>query len=1033
MRLLILQLSDMHFRISGNPIEQRFEELMAAVLSIAPKPDSCLLLLTGDIAFSGVPEEFIQAESFLRSVKTRLVDSFGSTNVRIEIIPGNHDCFLPESDTEVRKALVEGASPSLTAAKPNDVYLNALLTIQSSFYGFCESFVGRSIEGNTRVCRAETISFIGKRIHIIALNTALLSRRDEQIGTLYLPNILLTNATKQDPTADLVVCIYHHPDNWLEPDFRRDFIKLIETSSHFVFTGHEHQQDSHWSESSTGEQTVYIQADALQDEQYPARGGFNALVLNFDDQTHRYYHYRWKGQRFSALIDGELHATSLAKKSQERFQPTPKFFASLFEDDFGFTHSKRGTLHLSEIFVYPPLSISRPGEAKPTPVSSDNTLSFLLKQKSLYLNGKDRTGKTSLLKSLFVDILKTTSRIPILVMGSNLTSDNEEKVFNHIWTCVYNQYGQDAIERYKQLPHNRRILLLDDLDESRIKSEKSRPLLLALRQYFGTIIVSSGEMPDLSTYGQHLSGDSEEVFSVMAVIRELSPSARVKIIDKWLRLDPTATPDETSYVRELEREHNFISDLIRKRALPSLPYLLVGVLQIRQHNKQDLVDPSSFGFLFQTLVTDALAISKSPKKHIARKEGILRRFAYRLFANHQEVGSLTDFSQAVNDFVKDIQVRVNEDAILQDLVFAKVLTLVDGTIAFRHPYFFHYFVARQLMDDIESEKPEEARQRLNEMAAHPLSRASQLTLIFFLFFKRKDPIIDILIEQANKVFAEEPLSDISSDVKFVDQIVPTLTASVVDENVDVSEERKKRLEAADKTEDAENDSAENRDEAAHRDTLYSIDLTFEEKLLFATARMESLGQVIRSFPDSLEGKKKIEILDCVFRLGLRTLHAGLGVVAKWDAAFSVAAETIPDETTRKKVAGLLNAVIALFVRIGCSSSLLDISRAVGTSDLEEAYEAAIKQVGDSCATQLLNLTIKLDHSEGFPLVAVQAAQNRMTKTSRMASLVLSDLVQRHTQIFPLQQDTLRKIAGILRLNSMQLIANAGKATIIDGT
>jgi len=325
-RLLILQLSDIHFKNAGNPLEDRFEQLMAAALSIAPKPDSCLLLLTGDIAFSGDPEEFMRAESFLKQVETQLVDSFGSTNVFIEVIPGNHDCALPKSDVEVRKILVEGARPSLTATKPNEGYLNALLSIQSSFYGFYESFVGRKVEGNARVCRAETMSLAGKRIRIIALNTAILSQRDEQVGSLYLPNTFLTNATKPDPAADLVICIYHHPDNWLEPNFRREFTKLIEVSSHFVFTGHEHQQDSHWSESATGEQTVYIQADALQDETYPASGGFNALVLNFDAETHKYYHYRWKGQRYSALVDGALHVTSLTKKSQERFQPTPKFY-----------------------------------------------------------------------------------------------------------------------------------------------------------------------------------------------------------------------------------------------------------------------------------------------------------------------------------------------------------------------------------------------------------------------------------------------------------------------------------------------------------------------------------------------------------------------------------------------------------------------------------------------------------------------------------------------------------------------------------
>ena len=193
--------------------------------------------------------------------------------------------------------------------------------------------------------------------------------------------------------------------------------------------------------------------------------------------------------------------------------------------------------------------------------------------------------------------------------------------------------------------------------------------------------------------------------------------------------------------------------------------------------------------------------------------------------------------------------------------------------------------------------------------------------------------------------------------------------------------------------------------------------------------MEALGQVLRSFPDSLDGQTKLAMLECVFGLGLQSLRAGLREMEGYKELFGSVIEKIAEERLRNSISGLINHLVTLFVRLLSTSAVLHLCQLVGVSDNEEAYEEALAGLGESPATLLINLTLRLNHSESFPMTYLEGLQRRLSKESKMAALNLSVLVQRNTQIFTHRPETLRKIAGILKVNSTELIALAGKPLI----
>jgi hypothetical protein len=163
----------------------------------------------------------------------------------------------------------------------------------------------------------------------------------------------------------------------------------------------------------------------------------------------------------------------------------------------------------------------------------------------------------------------------------------------------------------------------------------------------------------------------------------------------------------------------------------------------------------------------------------------------------------------------------------------------------------------------------------------------------------------------------------------------------------------------------------------------------------------------------------------VFRLGLRSLHATLQLLEGVSGVCAAKIEKLEDTEMRQRIAVIVDTLLAIVTRLVCDMALLSMSRAVGAADIEEAYEDALIKIGDTCATQLMELAVKLDHSEDFPFKLLKSVRKRTVSESKLASQVLSDLVVRHTTIFPLQRETLKRIALALKLDTPMLLEAAG--------
>jgi predicted MPP superfamily phosphohydrolase len=72
MRIAIVHLSDINFRVKGNPLALKAQQLASAISSSDAGATLFLIVISGDIAFSAHPDEYSIAAQFFSDVMTKL-------------------------------------------------------------------------------------------------------------------------------------------------------------------------------------------------------------------------------------------------------------------------------------------------------------------------------------------------------------------------------------------------------------------------------------------------------------------------------------------------------------------------------------------------------------------------------------------------------------------------------------------------------------------------------------------------------------------------------------------------------------------------------------------------------------------------------------------------------------------------------------------------------------------------------------------------------------------------------------------------
>ena len=164
-------------------------EIVAAFQSADPLVKDCIVIITGDLAYSGKMSEYSKAMEFLDGLAKQFDGVDRPRCVAICIAPGNHDCDF-EKDTKVRQLVLDAVTSGKKDLNDGDDMLCNLLAVQGDFF-YVEGLYARrkAAPGDPQGWASlSTVVHVGdRRVIINAYNTAVTSKLEEHQGQLRLP------------------------------------------------------------------------------------------------------------------------------------------------------------------------------------------------------------------------------------------------------------------------------------------------------------------------------------------------------------------------------------------------------------------------------------------------------------------------------------------------------------------------------------------------------------------------------------------------------------------------------------------------------------------------------------------------------------------------------------------------------------------------------------------------------------------------------------------------------------------------------
>jgi UDP-2,3-diacylglucosamine pyrophosphatase LpxH len=1015
MRTALVHLSDIHLRSSGSPIIQAIDQLVSAVNSVDASISLFLVIISGDIANTGVSTEYQTALRFFRDFENKLRGLRPDAAIKFVSVPGNHDCVLPKSKGQLRKTLVQGVIPSMQELKQDEASIGEVAKVQAHYNRFRKQLQdGRSWNG---ICEKLIIEHRGQIIQVNLYNTALLSQNPEQQGQLHVPvKIFEQHITIDNPSA-LSISVFHHSYLWLESNVGVSFRRHIERTSDIALMGHQHHSHEFYKHNSTGEQVLYIEAPALQDENYPKASSFRVLVVDRDSQQEKLVTFRRSKDIYARTEETDWRPLTLNKIVRTDFRLNPKFENYLNNCGIPLFHPVKGALQLRDIFVFPNLTVRSAGakiDKGLREVRGEDILTFVSKSRRIIFQGSGMGGKTSLAKMLFWEIQRRGKETPLLLNGILIKTAAETKTVSDFWRAFRDQYSDEMLEHFRQLPSSERVLIIDDWHRSDLNPDGRKAFLATASKYFGTLLLLTDDLFQI----HELIGKSTDTMLEFdqAYIPEFGNALRGKIIDKWVMHGREHTAPELVVNREIEEKERLIKSMIGKNTLPSLPFIVLALLEA-ESDKSDAPEAGSFGYLYEVLITGALNTSGGPKAQLEKKYKLLSIVAYRMFQLKTKSLPLSQLKEIAHEYAISHFINLDFDSLLADLEEARVLVNMEGNYAFAYSHLYFYFIARYYRDNLERQGG--LRSEIDHMVDNVSSNEYAAILMFSVYFARhSDEIVKRLVSNANQIYKPEKPADLDKDVDFLNKLGDQSAPVLPDGEIDVAKARTERREFQDRM--AQNlNSLPDRPQRA---VVYSENLSDTDKFNLAYQHIELLGQVIRNFPASLPGHEKLEILKATYLLGLRLLTALLRLlrttveINREQMIEGLKAQAGKYGVTEEKLRKVVDILLLMVSRIATFSVIKRISMSVGVADLEEAYKEALKLVGSTNATQLIDTSIKLDHFVEFPLADIRDLHKQFDKNP-FADTILADLVVSHIMVFDVNNRIRQHMATLFKFKA----------------
>lgn len=543
------------------------------------------------------------------------------------------------------------------------------------------------------------------------------------------------------------------------------------------------------------------------------------------------------------------------KKKIENLSISEGFRTFLLDVDFlSKAHSKKDKVILEDIFVYPKLRLyndfadSKKNEKNI--VDGENVKSTFLKGGKIILAGAGQSGKTTLLKRTFLDLVETKF-IPIYIFDKEKKFQGPFK--KRIESAFHNEYFTDL--DVNSLNKSKIVLLVDDFhnakeQESIIDECSDYPnLIFSVDDIFSIDLKDSSRVSEFLRY----------------TIQEYSPSQRDTLIRKWLQL--SNQQDSIADYKEIDEETELVDAVlgkaIGKGVMPSYPFFILSIVSTYEASTKPIDNEiSSQGYCYQALLIFFLTKQKVSSDDIDSYLNFLSQFAYYLYKEKKHEVTEDEFEDFFKKYCDEYTFCFEKNVFLRNLVSAQILKKSLGFYSFSYLYLYYFFAGKFFAEESDSD----FKDAVENIANNLHTDENAYIAIFIAHHTKKGYLLEKLKNVCNGLFNKNnPATLEKKGLDFFDKQIKNIFQPNMDPGK-CEDHRHQQLETKDAIEESNSNSK------------FDDDNDFSLNLRQAIKAVEVVGQIIKNRAGSLKKAQLEDLYTMAMDVHLRIMDFFLNII-----------------------------------------------------------------------------------------------------------------------------------------------------------
>ena len=1038
MKIAIVQISDIHNKNTN--IFKKVEELKKVISAhYLSHCDSAILIMNGDMAFSGKSEEYSESELQLIEIKDA-IESKVNRVCDIYSVPGNHDCNF-NRDTRGRAALIEKIQQRSIEI---DDQLITEVTLQEEYNAFEDTFNNDwqySIL-NKNNSLAKNISHLNSDgdivININSLNTAWISELSERPGKMIIPCTYVDDILSYDSNC-LNITVMHHPSNWLNPDNKREFDDLIRKNTDVLLTGHEHGNEEYKLESRKSGLYVF-EGGVLNEEGDSDTSSFRILIYDSDKKELSATDFHWnsseqlyteKGdkRRYPILVKKDVEEYSVSKSFN--FRENHSSYLNSIGDPF--SHPVKGPLSLDDIFVWPNFKNKKLGSDKFLNVSGETLKKRLIDKNPSYwlIYSPRKHGKTSLAKVLN-QFLYQSGFIPILKSGKNIKQRHINGLEKFLKEVINNQFVGLSWDRFIQRESRDKYLIIDNWDYLEVNGAGKEKLIENLQDFFGHIIILTS---DSTVSLEEVFQANEQVIKGMEEfrIKEVSITNQEKFVENWVNIENDFNTEKEEITLRVEEYTKALDSVFRTATVPRVPIYINIILQALAHNQTYDFKSKGSGYFYEVLIKQTLLDIQTNESAISTLDTYLSELSFKMFTLRKGV-SYDEWSDFHNIHLNNYDMRPQDfkfEIIKGELLGHEVLSLTDNLYHFNHDYLYYFFIAQYIVDNIDDD--DVIQETFNGIVRDIDNEENANILWFVTHFKRNNYIINVLKQAALGLLKDTTRMSLDDDIMVFNELMQNVPHLVYEE-ASVKENRRNRNEIRDKVQDdydAEREEytskKEKEDIEDYRQSIEVVEYVKARKL------SEALGNILKNYSGSLKKEVKEELAHITLNLSLKA-HAELisRFSSNTEHLVNLFSEMLLQKGKMTKEDSIKKSkeFVFAFVNALCFGLIKNSVNEISTKNLLNAFERIINNSESPTSLFLISYGVFLDN-QIFDDRTISSMRQKYKELSnnKVARFTLRYLVIEQLLYFEMPPAKKQKVCQIFDIDYRAAIKEQQRAAI----